>query len=148
MLLTNHLNYNLGYQVKTYTPDIVYLQRYKEYPLLHTAYNFSDNKYNTTLQEYKNVVEDGVQYGGSYMNPVGSGYSNMSGAGNPIMGALKMLKTGKDIYNTYTGETGNRIRNTIGNVMKKKNPNWRPGFAGEKHGINEYGLTYNFLGWC
>ena len=60
-----------------------------------------------------------------------------SGAVDVVSAALKLIKSGKDVYNAYGSETATKLKNMYGKYINK-NPNWRPGYAGEKHLIDPY----------
>lgn len=62
-----------------------------------------------------------------------------------LMNVVQRVKMyGHQAVDAYAGDSGTALRNTWGNMMNR-NPNWMPGFAGEKHLLSRRGVTYN---WC
>ncbi len=53
--------------------------------------------------------------------------------------------SGGGISDVYASAPANYVRNAYGKMVSS-NPNWRPGFPGEKHLLSKKGLTYNYCG--
>lgn len=119
---------NIGYQTRPIDRDPVYTDA------IHIAAKY---KYtNQNLPYYNRTDHDGVKQAGTGIESI-----------DDVTRALEILKYGtQTALNLYSSETGNAIKNMYGKWMNNRNPNWRPGFAGEKHMVNSNGVTYNYLG--
>ncbi len=143
MLLSQAFKNNHGYQIQVDRLHPIYT-----YEMLRSNRNHYDNNGYDCYMTINKPIKTAIQTGQGYAhNPKGD---YMSGQGvDPVSIAktLAMLKQGAEsVVKAYSGETGTFIKNTYGKFMNEKNPNWRPGFVGEKHMVNKHGLTYNYLG--
>lgn len=134
---------NIGYQTRPLRPDAIYTDAIHRGNKLYFNHN--------NLPYVKRTDYDGVYQSGSGQSGNGRYGSGQSGSGiedlSNVIDAFKTLaKIGSTAIDMYSSETGTLIKNAYGKWMNKSNPNWRPGFAGEKHMINSKGVTYNYLG--
>lgn len=133
------LNNNIGYQVRTYDPDMMYVRNYSTYNQLKRTKKYNPDDLHRQEISLDIVNHDGVQQGG--------GGAKLKRGGGIISDTIKMFQQGiKVVGNIYDSEPMNNIRNAWGKTMNN-NPNWRPGYAGERHMIDtSTGVTYNYLG--
>ncbi len=140
MLVSRSYRNNLGYQIDIDRPHPIWKWELERYNKNHYHYD----GYNTKMIYHKGS-EKGMQYGGRLIK----GEKRMMGKGIDPMAvykALQLLYTGaKAVSKFYSSETGTVIKNTYGKFMNS-NPNWRSGFAGEKHMLTKKGITYNYMG--
>ena len=146
MLLTRSYRNNMGYQIDVGRRHPLSAQQLQRANKNH----FHFDGYNTHIKRDQ-MSQNGLQYGGGKKNyHLGKG-SNCCQSGKglnavAIAKTAKMLYSGAKIANKlYASETGNQIRNTYGKFMNN-NPNFRPGYAGERHLLDSRGITYNFCG--
>lgn len=146
MLVSREYRNNLGYQIDIDRPKPIFaweIDRFNKNRYHYDGYN--------TYMSFSRGREDGLQYGGGTCGkgkdcdckPIQSG----KGVDPVTIGkTLEMLYTGAKLApKIYASEPATVIKNTYGKFMNS-NPNWRPGFAGEKHLISKKGLTYNYCG--
>ncbi len=140
MLISRRYRNNLGYQIDVDRHHPIYQYETERYNKNHYEYD----GYNTRMYYHKGS-EKGLQYGGGHKvdnGQIGKGIDPQA-----VIKALQLLYvSGKAVSRFYSSETGTKIKNTYGNFMNKYNPNWRPGFAGEKHMLNKQGVTFNYMG--
>ncbi len=140
MLVTRSYKNNWGYQVDTNRPHPISVWEPQRNNRNHYSYNIENGD---VKMAYNRGREQGLQYGGKHKSlncQLGKGIDPQA-----VIKALQMLKiAGKVAVKAYTSPAGNLVKNTYGKFMNK-NPNWRPGFAGEKHMLTKRGITYN---WC
>ena len=153
MLNTRQYKNNLGFQIQVDRPHPIFawdLDRFNK-----NTYHYDG--YNTTMR-FNRGREEGLQYGGKSKKNCDCSSdkqdnceceSIQSGNGldpQTIYKTLQLLYTGaKTIPKIYSSEPATIVKNTYGKFMNS-NPNWRPGFAGEKHLLSKKGLTYNYCG--
>lgn len=129
MLYTRSMRDNIGYQIDVLRPHPMFVHPHHRINKNHYTYD----GYNTSM-DYIRGGEKGLQYGGAIDF-------------DTIQKTLNLLYEGsKLVSKAYSSEVGTQLKNSYGKFMNKSNPNWRPGFAGEKHMLNTHGVTYNFLG--
>ena len=137
MLVSRTYKHNIGYQVDVDRPHPIWAWPINRY----NKNNYTFDGYNIRMN-YEPGSKKGLQYGGKLKK-------TQSGEGVDVESIAKaaqlLQQMGKQALNFYSSETGTKLKNQYGKFMNN-NPNWRPGFAGEKHMINKYGITYNWLG--
>jgi len=147
MLISREYRNNLGYQIDVDRPHPIFAWEIDRFNKNHYYYD----GYNTYMK-FNRGREEGLQYGGS--NKCGKGKDcdcppEQTGKGldpGTIFKTLQLLYTGaKMVPKIYSSVPATAIKNTYGKFMNS-NPNWRPGFAGEKHLLSKKGLTYNYCG--
>ncbi len=140
MLVSRSYKNNWGYQVDNNRPHPISVWEYQRYN--RNYYSYNHNTGDVTMA-YNRGGFKGLQYGGAKTHnngQLGKGIDPKA-----VIKALQMLKiAGKVAVKAYASPAGNLVKNTYGKFMNK-NPNWRPGFAGEKHMLTKKGITYN---WC
>lgn len=151
MLVSRTYRNNTGYQIDVSRPHPIVMRQIKR----HNYNNYYYDGYNVSMS-YNRGREKGLQYGGK-KDCIGcedkcvcdtNDYQKGQGIDPAsIYSALKTIYSGiKTASDIYASEPATVIKNTYGKFMNKNYPNWRSGFAGEKHLINKAGLTYNFCG--
>ncbi len=157
-----------GYQDRTTRPDVMSLfnlerlqtnkyrfngydtfMNYKYYQKPHNKSDMiSKIKLDLGGQDKKIDISGATQTGSGIGRGQRGGY-NPDAGGSELSGtiakALIMLKAAQTIPRIYKSAPANALRNTYGKFMNN-NPNWRPGFAGEVHMIDDRGVTYNYCG--
>lgn len=135
MIINRSFKNNIGYMVDVDRPKPLIawnLERYNK--------NISDINDGQVKIEYNRGNNKGLIYGGG---------SKQAGKGDLEVYAntAKMLVDGfKQVGKFYSSPMGTYLKNSYGKMLNENNPNWRPGFAGEKHLMSTKGLTYNFCG--
>lgn len=139
------LIYNMGYQDRVKPMlDPLYRIPMKS---IHGQLLQEDHKQGDIL----NFV-DGVQVGGGMIEnmPDTQNISTndiLTGSVDAAKALYTAYQTAKNIATNETFmQAENIVRNTLGSFQNQANPNWRPGFPGERHMVTKTGVSYNYLG--
>lgn len=118
---------NVGYQQRpTQYFDALYIKPHRS---VHSFTLLNNRKV-----DYLNTAVDGVQ--------VGAG-----GTPQQLHTLYQAYKALKGMANSeYGKQLESTIRNKLGEWQNESNPNWRPGFPGERHLTTSRGVSYNFAG--
>lgn len=99
---------------------------------------------------YSLITKGPVQFNNARLGQSGAGmrpsYSGLKQKGKGLSDIFSALKNAaQKVSNAYASPQANKLKNTWGKMVNK-NPNWRSGYAGEKHLMTPSGTTYNFAG--
>lgn len=146
MLYSRSFRGNIGYQTQA--------------ARLHPMYQVSHERFNDMMYEQKGKQhtvswtrgrEHGIQYGGgNSMQDRPTSYQSGSGISmdtiRKTLSALKSAgKMASKAIDVYSGPVGTVLKNKWSNLVTD-NPDYRDGFAGEKHMITPKGVSYSFCG--
>lgn len=109
------------------------------------CYNDYPNNLNLISEQYEDtkIIQIKDDYKQNSEDQSGSGIVETATAVNELYQAIKTI--GSAAIDAYSSETGTKVKNYYGKYINP-HPNWRPGYAGEKHMLHSSGNTYNFLG--